>query len=70
MQSIFEFIGVESSASLGLEPIESEARPEQLWDPLLNNPPQPNRIDISAYLSKEEVMRVKKLKEYLHDTWC
>ena len=70
MQSIFEFIGVESNVNLDTQPSEAEARPEQLWDPLLNKPPQPNKIDISAYLNEEEVMRVKKLKEYLHDTWC
>jgi len=70
MQSIFEFIGVKSSVNLEPQHSEAEARPEQLWDPLLNKPPQRNKIDISAYLNEEEVMRVKKLKEYLHDTWC
>lgn len=69
MQSIFEFIGVESDVNLNEQYSEDKTRPAQLWDPLLNLPPQPNKIDISAYLNKEELTRIKKLKEHLNDAW-
>ena len=66
MQSVFEFVDVtlieSNSDNVG-------ARPVQDWDPLLNKPPQPNKIDIAAYLSENEVLRVKKLKECLVDSW-
>lgn len=64
MQSIFEFVGVDESSVN-----EEKARPHQHWDPLLNQAPQVNNIDVESFLSHREIEQVKKLKECLVEAW-
>ena len=68
MQSIFEYIGVENACP-GEVVRSVKDRPTQSWDPLLNRPPQSNKIDVTSYLTEQEVTKVENLKEHLLDAW-
>lgn len=65
LSQIFEFLG-ESKSIAGGSTIE---RKEQAWDPLLNKPPQKNEINISEYISSDEIKLVNDFKANFPSYW-
>ena len=44
-------------------------RTDQAWDPLLNNPPQPNSIDVNSFLTKDEIALLRTTAVTLSKFW-
>lgn len=59
LQTICEFIGEPFQPPQA----EGQDRREQAWDPLLNQPPQPNRIAVDHYLDEAELAMIDEQEQ-------
>lgn len=65
LASIFEFIGEPFDG----DSFEATNKPEQAWDPLLNQRPQRNHVDVSQFLTTAEQSRIEQASSQLVNAW-
>ncbi|WP_375278958.1 sulfotransferase family protein [Alteromonas australica] len=64
LSRLFEFLGEETAGS-----VSSKERKQQAWDPLLNQAPQKNEVEIEKYLSKNEIKLINAKRSAFSDYW-
>jgi hypothetical protein len=65
LSNIYRFL---NESDLNITGVTKE-RPTQAWDTLLNKPPQPNSIDVNAYLNNKELTMLRTFSASLSKFW-
>jgi hypothetical protein len=65
LSNIYRFL---NESDLNITDVAKE-RPTQAWDTLLNKPPQPNSIDVNAYLNNEELTMLRTFSASFSKFW-
>ena len=64
LNSLFEFLGEVPSGATALK-----ERREQAWDPLLNQAPQKNEVEIDKFLTTKEINLINAKRDSFADYW-